>query len=341
MWPRQRDKIRVIMSHIERHIFLMRNEVRLEHIREEHEARLKALEHFERSERSQRRQQYNTIKTAISPRTYEEDLYRLHGRICKGTGKWLLKDPIFVKWQNESEKIVKFIWLQGIPGAGIFTTAQPHFFDSILTWCTGKTFLSSTVVDKANAQGRTLFAFLSYKFSSSITALSLIHSLLFQLASDDDELQAILCQSADKELKRDLKSSVTLLTTLLNTASTAGPVFIIIDGLDEIDETEQARLLRCLLELSNSCGEAKILVSSRIEDDIHAILHDKAVEIRIDSRNAGSIQAFISRRVREWFHSRHFLPEACAEIMGMLALLSSKADGSFLVFLTPLICFHL
>jgi len=119
---------------------------------------------------------------------------------------------------------------------------------------------------------------------------------------------------------------VELLTTLL---STAGPVFIIIDGLDEIDETERASLLYRLLELSNSCDEAKILVSSRMEDDIHAILHDKAVEIRIDSRNAGSIQAFISRRVQEWFLSRDFVPEARAEIKELLAPLSSKANGTY------------
>jgi hypothetical protein len=118
-----------------------------------------------------------------------------------------------------------------------------------LTICIGKTYLSSTVVDHALSEGRTLFAFLSYKFSSSISALSIIHSLIFQLTSDDDDLQAILCQSASKELRRELKRAVELLTTLL---TTAGPVFIVIDGIDEIDEIERRRLLQHLLELSNA-----------------------------------------------------------------------------------------
>jgi hypothetical protein len=129
---------------------------------------------------------------------------------------------------------------------------------------------------------------------------------------------------------------VELLTTLL---STAGPVFIVIDGLDEIDQIERARLLHRLLELSNSCEEAKILVSSRIEDDIKSILCDKAVEIRIDNRNAGSIQAFVSRRVQAWFLSRDFLPEARTEIVGLLAPLSSKANGTYPIFGPLLICF--
>ena len=195
--------------------------------------------------------------------------------------------------------------------------------------CIGKTYLSSTVVDHALSKGRTLFAFLSYKFSSSISALSIIHSLIFQLTSGDDDLQAILCQSASKELRRELKRAVELLTTLL---TTTGPVFIVIDGIDEIDEIERTRLLRCLLELSNCCDETKVLVSSRIEDDLQAILGDTAVQIRIDDRNAGSIQAFVSRRVQEWFLLRDFLPEARTEIQGLLAPLSSKANGMYLLF---------
>jgi CRISPR/Cas system-associated endonuclease/helicase Cas3 len=127
MWPKQRDKIRIIMSHIERHTLLMRNGVRLEHIREEHEARLRALDHFQRTERSHRRQEYNAIREAISPRTYEEDLYRIRGRICEGTGKWLLRDAMFLKWLKETEKPAKLIWLQGIPGAGKFTTSRASF----------------------------------------------------------------------------------------------------------------------------------------------------------------------------------------------------------------------
>ncbi|PMD44746.1 hypothetical protein L207DRAFT_552817 [Hyaloscypha variabilis F] len=308
MWPKQQDKIRVVMSHIERHTLLMRNEVRLEHIREEYDARLRALEHFEKTERSHLRQEYNTIKEAISPRTYEDELYRIRGRICEGTGKWLLRDATFAEWIDGSEKPTKPIWLQGIPGAG-------------------KTYLSSTVIDHALSKGRTLFAFLSYKFSSSISALSIIHSLIFQLTSDDDDLQAILCQYASKELRRELKRAVELLTILL---TTTGPVFIVIDGIDEIDEIERRRLLQHLLELSNDCDNVKVLVCSRIEDDIDAILRGKAVKIRIDDRNAGSIQAFVSRQVQEWFLSRDFLSEARTEIQGLLAPLSSKANGMFL-----------
>ena len=124
MWPKQQDKIRVVMLHVERHTLLMRNEVRLEHIREEYDARLRALEHFEKTERSHLRQEYNTIKEVISPRTYEDELNRIRGRICEGTGKWLLRDTTFIKWIKGSEKPTKPIWLQGIPGAGRYRASN-------------------------------------------------------------------------------------------------------------------------------------------------------------------------------------------------------------------------
>ena len=120
MWLKQRDKIQIVMLQIERHKFLMRNEVRLEHVREEHEARRKAMDHYEATERSLRKQEYNIIKAAIAPHTYEEQHYRICGRICEGTGKWLKKDAMFIQWLKGPAKPSKPIWLQGIPRAGMF-----------------------------------------------------------------------------------------------------------------------------------------------------------------------------------------------------------------------------
>lgn len=118
MWPIQKDRIKVVMSHVERHTALMRNEVRLEHIREEHDARLRALEHFERTERSNRQQEYNIIKTDVSPTFYDDRLYQIRNQICKGTGKWLLQDDVFLKWLDVTNRSTDLLWLHGIPGAG-------------------------------------------------------------------------------------------------------------------------------------------------------------------------------------------------------------------------------
>lgn len=115
LWPKCRDNIRVIATNIERHTLLIRKEVNFEHILQEYEARQRALEHFERTEISHQKQEYLGMKTDISPRAYvlKDDVYQ-------GTGKWLMRNPSFRKWLDFQDKSTRLLWLQGIPGAGMF-----------------------------------------------------------------------------------------------------------------------------------------------------------------------------------------------------------------------------
>jgi hypothetical protein len=120
VWPKQRDKIKVVAGHVERHTALMRTEVRLENIRLEYDIRQRTLEHFEKTHRSNRQQDYNVIKTDILPKFYDDKLNWIHGRVCEGTGYWLLQDDMFNKWLDFTNTSTKMLWLQGIPGAGIY-----------------------------------------------------------------------------------------------------------------------------------------------------------------------------------------------------------------------------
>ncbi|KAH7009779.1 NACHT domain protein [Ilyonectria destructans] len=308
VWPRKRAKIRIAVSNLQRHCSQLKNRVQLEHLQAECDARIQAFDHFEKSEKSAQRIEYRGIKESFSPDDYDKDLEKLRGMVCEGTGQWLDEDADFLTWLDKSQKTDRTIWLQGIPGAG-------------------KTFLCSTVVRKALAVGPTLFAFLSHKFSASTTARSVVHSLLFQVCDSLEHLQAILCQTETRTLKLDLEAAVSLLRDLL---CNAGPVFMVIDGLDEIEGMERARLLRCLLQVSNDCKETRILISSRMEPDIEGILRDKSTPIRVDGRNHGSIQVFISHHLHEWFEERNFIREARNEITKLLAPLAPTSKGMFM-----------
>ena len=76
----------------------------------------------------------------------------------------------------------------------------------------------------------TLFAFLTYN-DTSTTALSIFHSLIFQLASDSVALQMELRQSSHKNLRNSLEEATNLLQSLLECA---GEVYVVIDGIGEI-----------------------------------------------------------------------------------------------------------
>ncbi|KAL9621184.1 MAG: hypothetical protein Q9160_004316 [Pyrenula sp. 1 TL-2023] len=296
LWPQQKERIQLVITRIQRHTLLMRSEVRLEHVREEHEARLRALEHFVKSEKANRLQEYHIIEAGISPIFYDDRLNWINGRIYEGTGKWLTKDTALAKWLDFSEKSNKVLWLQGIPGA-------------------------------ARNTGRVIFAFLSHARSGTTSALSILHSLIFQLSNENSDLQASLIQSSRENLRNDVATAASLLRMLLDCA---GLVFIVIDGVDEIDEVERAILLRQIVDISSNCPEARIMVSCRVEADIVRVLGLASDIVRVDSHNAGSIQAFVTRRSRAWLAKRNLPPAEKSDLEGLLSPIAATAQGMFL-----------
>lgn len=97
----------------------MRDEVCFEHIRDGHDTHLMAVEAFHNSERANRLQEFLAIKIDISPRSYDDKLNWYHGRVCAGTGTWLLKNEVFKDWLDAvGDERERILWLQGIPGAG-------------------------------------------------------------------------------------------------------------------------------------------------------------------------------------------------------------------------------
>ena len=193
---------------------------------------------------------------------------------------------------------------------------------------TGKTVLSSAIVDELRCfQGtETAFAFLTYQ-EAKTSALSITHSLIFQLAGRDEELTAIICDSMVEDLKNDLTAASNLLSSLIHYA---GSVYLVIDGVDEISEAERGRLVTELLRLAKICERLRIILSSRSEADIMRLLDDTAVVIRVHDHNEGSIKDYIHERSQHIFHTRKVFPKAQVEIRKLLVPLASRAKGMFL-----------
>ncbi|KAH7255143.1 uncharacterized protein BKA55DRAFT_563482 [Fusarium redolens] len=308
-WPSRRDQIQVVVKHIASHRDLIRSEVRMEEIRRANELRDRELQHFVQTEENNIAQEYASHRAHISPKGYDGDLYRFSEAVCNGTGKWLFRDPSFQNWLAGKEKAKPILWLRGIPGAG-------------------KTLLASSVIKHAQQlQGaHTVFAFLTY-LDSSISALSILHSLIFQLSSNSLTLKTLLCQSDLQQLGNDFNVAATLFQTLIQSA---GVVRLIIDGLDEIDPTQRSRLIKELVRLSGECEECHILLTSRHESDISRDLDGKAINIQVDQKNAGSIQVFINQTMGEWFKDRGFVEDIRDQLQGWAAPLASRAKGMFL-----------
>src|SRR3569833_344648 len=140
----------------------------------------------------------------------------------------------------------------------------------------GKTFLAASVIREIQFTDteckRIVFAFLTHALTVSTTALSIILSLIFQLARDDhidssghaaqeeSILQDFISGTSRAALTSDLGTAVDLLIKLLKAS---GPVHIVIDGLDEIDESERDQFLVRVLRVSESCQDARILIATQ------------------------------------------------------------------------------
>jgi hypothetical protein len=306
VWPKQRDKIDVVVSNIERHTTLMKSEVTMQRISEEHEFRAKSLAHFDHESDFQELQKFQTLKTRVCPRIHDDRLDWLLNRSSKASAEWLVTDNIFQAWLDISSPTVRLLWLQGIPGAG-------------------KTFLSAAAIEEAKKRHRTIFVFVSHVHQTSTTTRSILQSLLFQLAFDVKDAQSVLVESNERELIGSTRYVLELLKTLLDTPAVR-PTYIILDGLDEMEVVERGILLQQLTDLE-SCPGIKILISSRPEDDIASILDAKATKIRVDKRNSGSIQSYVNQRTQDWIRTANFKQEIRKRVEHLLAPVTANANG--------------
>lgn len=188
----------------------------------------------------------------------------------------------------------------------------------------GKTFLAGAAVDEARAHGHTAFAFLRHDSSSLTRALTVVNSLIFQLAGDHDDLQAAVINLPLGHIKSDLKAGEALLKSLLDCA---GTTYLVIDGIDETDEIERGHLLRTMCNLAQQCPHMRILLSSRQEADIQSILEPVSTSIRVDERNKESIKAFVDARRTELFNSSQFPETDRDEITSAFSHIPSKSKG--------------
>jgi hypothetical protein len=130
---------------------------------------------------------------------------------------------------------------------------------------------------------------------------------------------------------RQIMSSLEFTTELFaDLVNEAGPVFIVIDGVDEMAELERRLLLKALIGQLKACEDLKLLVSSRGERDIALALGNDVPSARVDHKNITDIEAYIEKQTDTW------LPELrsygadnsmCSEVKLLLKSISSKAKG--------------
>lgn len=296
----------------------MTEEVSLANISEAHAARVADIDRWQRMFEFQETQDFNSAQSYISPNLYDDELDKFQRRICERTGRWLERENVLKDWLDEKNVATRVLWMQGIPGAG-------------------KTHIASMMVEKLRQSSKTvLFAFLSYQ-QAHVTPISILHSLMFQVAVGDEHLDDLLkrdlrakVSNAFRSSQRNLKSNTRFAREILiELLKCAGPAYIVLDGLDEVAKSEQmVDILDELLKVLDDFAEVKLFLSSRAQEEIAMGLKKaSAKEVRVDERNSGCIQAYVTVTTDKWLSQSGYDEKACEEIRSLLTPLSTKARG--------------
>jgi len=230
--------------------------------------------------------------------------------VLKGTGQWLLFDPIFKKWKDDSASSV--LWLHGIPGSGksklVYVFCMPNF-----DLTTAKIFSSVVIEDalaryKAGDSPQPVFFYCS-RNPAELTRSdpqAILASLARQLSCLEPG-EALLKPTADlfNKMEKEGFASGPLqmdesLTLVLQLIAQYPLTTIVIDAMDECNPEKRHELLKALEQiLQNSSSLVKIFVSSRNDQDIVLrFRHYPNLEIN-SQRNSDDIVRFINDQTQQ------------------------------------------
>ena len=226
------------------------------------------------------------------------------GRIAD-TGGWLFKQREFQEWQLSKDSMI--FWLHGICESS--KTILPNALSSHFRFIagTGKTKLVSRVIDEfLQVQGQKLIYFYCNRNETlSRKPEEVIRSFVKQLSIADDQTavhDSLLQVYNDKRQRGfpstdlSLEESEALLAQLI---STYPKTILVLDALDESEESSRKGLISYFSQLVEQIQSLKIFITSRRDGDIASRLQTKA-NVGIDATaSQDDIAKFVSQKIDE------------------------------------------
>ncbi|KAH8823893.1 ankyrin repeat-containing domain protein [Flagelloscypha sp. PMI_526] len=223
------------------------------------------------------------------------------------TCQWLLQNHTFIRWMKANRGL---FWLHGLMG-------------------TGKTVISSFVIETLRTRDDIYVAFYYFEFTNSATLSeeALLRSLIAQLAVASSTLVRALYQ---KHNNGSLQPQLSTLHSTLNelVSASSKPIFIVIDALDELPLPQRKYLLQSLLTSCKLDGafRARVMVTSREEVDICREFETIDFELGVQGDLVRQdIAAFVDRQLE----AQKWTLWPRDEIEMMRRLLNERADRQF------------
>ncbi len=202
-------------------------------------------------------QQRKYLRSLLSPIDYCEKHRKIQKARHIGTGQWLFKEENYVAWEDSSESAVLSVF--GIPGCG-------------------KTILASCLVQKLQEEVDrviTTYHYCDYKDPRSLDPVTIAGTLINSLLERVEiahELSALI-ENGFKDGRRSPDESEMLqLLDLTLQSHLDYTIYVVVDGVDEVDEQSRKLLFR-FLEHVTKCRHSiiKLAITSRSDFSIMGI----------------------------------------------------------------------
>ncbi|KAF2494438.1 hypothetical protein BU16DRAFT_462815, partial [Lophium mytilinum] len=308
--------ISAIQGNIENHKMIMNSNVTLEHVLQAYHHRRITLQKHEDDKKYQNQMRLKILSDIMTSVSCHSKLHSSIEATSAGSGEWFFSSLAFQSWLNSKAFSEKGLWIRGIPGAG-------------------KTNLTANVIHHLRNEGRlVLFVFLSHDSQFLGDPIPILHSLIIQAINADHDKLVPIVWDAYTNKRQDFTSDSKFVKELfLNIAKDSGSLFVVVDGLDEINDHKRRKLAPMLLEALEGCENLKLLLSARSESDIVGSFNDKMVSVRVDENNGPDIGGYVQSEAKGWFAELRALgadDSDCSEIAASLNGVVTRAKGMFL-----------
>lgn len=266
-----------------------------------------------------RKQSYDLRATlAISEvPTVDYSFYR--DQWARGTCDWLLHDEDYLRWRNAPDPSPYLLWLNGGPASGKSVIAS-YIIDCL-------------VQDSVCCQ----YFFIRFGDRKKRSLNLLLRSLVFQLAQQIPEFLARVIEVAEEGVQLETADPRVIWERLFRTfefnLGGSGPIFWIIDGLDEADDPKA--FLRLIADIGLSNSPLRILIVSRKTSDIDTAFLKLPETLSRSSISIGDHQTRSDLVL--YIDQELSLPEAGELRSTIVQRILAGAQANFLVRLDPLI----
>ncbi|KAJ3537065.1 hypothetical protein NM208_g6472 [Fusarium decemcellulare] len=262
----------------------------------------------------------------ISSEPHGQYHIQANSEVLEGTGEWLVHDPTFIRWKNESASSI--LWLYGIPGSGkskltsIVVEDAQHAFRQNQAPAPVYFYCSRNPAEPGRSDPPSILASIARQLSTPQPRGPLLKAAIDVYKRREEEAFA----SGPLRLDESRKLILNLLEQYKDASMT-----IVIDALDECNSATRGDLMDTLEELlkASPCL-LKIFVSSRTDQDIVYKLKNYPNMHLSSDRNSADIDLFVQSETQRLIDKGSLLRFSTrkAEIRDkIIHELTSKAQG--------------